>query len=97
MYFDQQFIPSLFFVLLLRIDIKIRLIQAVYTYTLLSKSLRKYSSKVNNFERKIRNLSAILADDGVSFRLFCALYSHKARCLNQWEHALYWNFIRKWP
>ena len=93
MYFDQQFIPFLFFVLLLRIDIKIKLIQAVYTYTSLSKSLRKYSSKLNNFERKIRNLSAILADDGVSFRLFCALYSHKARCLNQWKYALYWNLM----
>ena len=32
-------------------------------------------------------------DDGVSFRLFCALYSHKARCLNQWERVLHRNFI----
>ena len=38
-------------------------------------------------------LSTISADDGLSFSLFCALYSHSAHCLNQWEHALYWNFI----
>ena len=94
MYFDQQFISFLFFVLLLRKDIKVNT-SRINLYRLLSKSLRKYSSKSNNFERKIRNLSAISADDGVSFRLFCALYSHKARCLNQWEYALYWNFIGK--
>ena len=33
------------------------------------------------------------ADDSVSCRLFRALYSHKARCLNQRECALYRNFI----
>ena len=30
-----------------------------------------------------RSFGASSADDGVSFRLFRALYSHKARCLNQ--------------
>ena len=44
---------------------------------------------------KLGNFPAISADNGVSFRLFCALYSHKARCLNQWERALYWNLIIK--
>ena len=34
-------------------------------------------------KEKFGNLSAISADDGVSFRLFRALYSHKAQCLNQ--------------
>ena len=34
-------------------------------------------------EEKFGPLSAISADDGESFRLFRALYSHKARCLNQ--------------
>ena len=34
-------------------------------------------------EEKFGHLSAISADDGVSFCLFRALYSHKAHCLNQ--------------